>query len=127
MKIISYKFLGNGKYKVVIDNENYVIYEDVILKYKLLIKEAKTLNYIKIDKNLKGKMLIGYIYNQYMESDNKENVYKKLFNIALVFQKDFLAALYLISISSKYPITLNSDKFFEEIFSIIKKWLSNNV
>lgn len=88
---------------------------------KLLIKEAKTLNYVKIDKNLKGKMLIGYIYNQYMESNDKENVYKKLFNIALVFQKDFLAALYLISISSKYPITLNSDKFFEEIFSIIKK------
>ena len=66
-------------------------------------------------------MLIGYIYNKYMNSDGKEDVYKKLFNIALVFQKDFLAALYLISISSKYPITLKSDRFFEEIFASIKK------
>lgn len=111
----SLEYLGS-----LFEIENDKIYS--IEKFnRLLIKEAKTLNYIKIDKNLKGKMLIGYIYNQYMESENKENVYKKLFNIALVFQKDFLAALYLIAISSKYPITLNSDKFFEEILSIIKK------
>ena len=56
-----------------------------------------------------------------MDSDDKESVYKRLFNIALVFQKDFLAALYLIAISSKYPITLKSDKFFDEILSTIKK------
>lgn len=87
----------------------------------LLIREAKSLNYIKLDKKLKGKMLVGYIYNQYMDSDDKERVYKRLFNIALVFQKDFLAALYLIAISSKYPITLKSDKFFDEILSTIKK------
>ena len=69
---------------------------------RLLIKEAESLNYITIDKNLKGKMLIGYIYNKYMNSNNKKDVYKKLFNIALVFQKDFLAAIYLIAISDKY-------------------------
>lgn len=85
-----------------------------------LIKEAKNLNYIKLDKKLKGKMLIGYIYNQYMNAANKEEVYKKLFNIALIFQKDFLAALYLITISDRYPITLNSEKFFEEILSSLK-------
>ena len=86
-----------------------------------LIKEAKSLNYITLDKNLKGKMLIGYIYNKYMEAENKDEVYKKLFNIALVFQKDFLAALYLISISNRYPITLKSDKFFDEVLSNLKK------
>ena len=88
---------------------------------RLLIKEAKALNYIKLDRKLKGKMLIGYIYNLYMESSDKERVYKRLFNIALVFQKDFLAALYLISISSRYPITLKSNQFFEEILREIKK------
>lgn len=86
-----------------------------------LIKEAKTLNYITIDRKLKGKMLIGYIYNKYMNSDNKEVVFKKLFNIALIFQKDFLAALYLIAISNKYPLTLKSDKFFDEILKNLKK------
>ena len=88
---------------------------------KQLIKSVKQLDYITIDKNLKGKMLIGYIYNTYMKSDNKEEVYKKLYNIALIFQKDFLAALYLISISSKYPLTLKSEKFYEEILEYLKK------
>ena len=86
-----------------------------------LIKEAKSLNYITLDRNLKGKMLIGYIYNKYMNAENKDEVYKKLFNIALIFQKDFLAALYLISISNRYPITLKSDKFFDGILNSIKK------
>ena len=86
-----------------------------------LIREAKSLNYITLDRNLKGKMLIGYIYNKYMEADNKDTVYKKLFNIALIFQKDFLAALYLIAISNRYPITLKSDKFFDEVLDNLKK------
>lgn len=85
-----------------------------------LIKEAKTLNYITIDRNLKGKMLIGYIYNQFMNSEKKDRIYKKLFNIALIFQKDFLAALYLIAISNRYPISLKNDQFFEEILNKIK-------
>ena len=39
MKIEKYKYLGNGKYKVIIDNENYIIYEDIILKYNILGKD----------------------------------------------------------------------------------------
>ena len=111
----SIEYLGK-----LFDLEKERIYS--IEKYnRLILKEVKSLDYIQLDKKLKGKMLIGYIYNKYMNSDGKEDVYKKLFNIALVFQKDFLAALYLISISSKYPITLKSDRFFEEIFASIKK------
>lgn len=87
---------------------------------KKLIKEARSLDYITIDKNLKGKMLISYIYNKYMNSDDKKEVYKRLFNIALIFQKDFLAALYLIAISDRHPITLKSDKFFEELLKSLK-------
>lgn len=111
----SIEYLGK-----LFDLEKERIYS--IEKYnRLILKEVKSLDYIQLDKKLKGKMLIGYIYNKYMNSDDKKDVYKKLFNIALVFQKDFLAALYLISISSKYPITLKSDRFFEEIFASIKK------
>ena len=39
MKIEKYKHLGNGKYKVTIDNADYIIYEDIILKYSLLGKD----------------------------------------------------------------------------------------
>ncbi len=40
MKIQGYKYLGNSKYKVIINNEEYTLYEDVILKYDLLIKDV---------------------------------------------------------------------------------------
>lgn len=38
MNITRYKFLGNGRYEVVIDNDRYIIYEDIILKYNILGK-----------------------------------------------------------------------------------------
>ena len=111
----SIEYLGS-----LFDIDNTLIY-NINRFNKKLIKESKNLSYITLDKNLKGKMLIGYIYNQYMNNENKEEVYKKLFNIALIFQKDFLAALYLISISSKHPIILKDDSFFENILNAIKK------
>lgn len=39
MKINKYKYLGNGKYKVEIENRNYILYEDIILKNNILAKE----------------------------------------------------------------------------------------
>lgn len=39
MKIEKYKCLGKGKYKVIIDKESYIIYEDVILKHNILNKD----------------------------------------------------------------------------------------
>lgn len=39
MKIEKYKYLGNGKYKVTIGNDDYIIYEDIILKYNILGKD----------------------------------------------------------------------------------------
>ena len=89
---------------------------------RLLIKKVKELNYLKVGTKLKGKMLIGYIYNKYMESENKENVYRELFNLALVFSKDFLSAVYLISISKKYKLTFQA----EDVYNNIYKFLNNN-
>lgn len=40
MKVQGYKYLGNSKYKVIINNEEYTLYEDIILKYDLLIKDV---------------------------------------------------------------------------------------
>ncbi len=42
MKIEKYKYLGNGKYKISIDNSEHIIYEDIILKYSILGKESIT-------------------------------------------------------------------------------------
>lgn len=38
MKIQGYKYLGNSKYKVIIKDVEYILYEDIILKYDLLTK-----------------------------------------------------------------------------------------
>lgn len=39
MKIKKYKYLSNGRYKVCFDDKDYIIYEDVILKYNILSRE----------------------------------------------------------------------------------------
>lgn len=94
---------------------------DIRLFNRIIKKKAKELQYITLDKNLKGKMLIGYIYNKYLEDPESSFINNKLLNIALVFPKDFLAALYLIVISSKYPFTSKSDSFYNEILDKLKK------
>lgn len=38
MKIEKYKYIGLGKYKVLISGKEYIIYEDVIIKYNILSK-----------------------------------------------------------------------------------------
>ena len=48
MKINKYKKLANGKYKLYLDdNTNLELYEDVILKYELLLKKCINNNQIK--------------------------------------------------------------------------------
>ena len=42
MIIEKYKYLGNSKYKVIIDKKEYLIYEDIIIKNNLLAKENLT-------------------------------------------------------------------------------------
>lgn len=42
MRIEKYKYLGSGRYRVSIEKEEYIIYEDIILKYNLLSKEEIT-------------------------------------------------------------------------------------
>lgn len=88
---------------------------------RIITKKTKELKYITLDKNLKGKMLIGYIYNKYLEDPESSFINNKLLNIALVFPKDFLAALYLIVVSHKYPLNIKSDKFYNDILDTIKK------
>lgn len=48
MKIKKYKYLSNGRYKVYFDDKDYIIYEDVILKYNILSKENISENELNI-------------------------------------------------------------------------------
>lgn len=42
MKIEKYKYLKDGKYQIIIDGKEYIIYEDVILKNNILSKKEIT-------------------------------------------------------------------------------------
>lgn len=88
---------------------------------KLILKKVKTLSHIKISTKLKGKMLIGYFYNKCREEKLSNSVKKELFNLALIFPKDFLAAIYLLSIRKEYPLTLMKESFYQDILKLLKK------
>ncbi len=88
---------------------------------RLLVKNVSELNYIKVNKNLKGKFLISYIYNKYITTEDKSKLNKELFNISLIFPKDFLSAIYLISITEKYELLLKADSLYKELLSNIKE------
>jgi len=62
MKIIKYEKKGNKKYKIYLENNTTInVYEDVILKHKLLFKK-------EIDESL---------LNELDKDNNKEDVYNK--------------------------------------------------
>ena len=46
MKINKFKKVGKNKYKVIFDNTELTLYEDVILKYELLIRQEVDLDLI---------------------------------------------------------------------------------
>lgn len=42
MKIIKYQYLKGSKYKITLDNEEILLYEDIIIKYDILLKKDVT-------------------------------------------------------------------------------------
>ena len=99
---------------VLFDIPNENIYS--IKKYnKLLIRKVKELNYIKINKNLKDKFLIGYMYNKYMKNENKEEIIKEMYNLSLIFPREYLCTVYLIAISKKHSVLLKADSIYDDI------------
>lgn len=87
-----------------------------IKKYnRMLVKKVKELDYIKINKNLKDKFLIGYMYNKYMKSENKEEIIKEMYNLSLIFPREYLCTVYLIAISKKHSVLLKADSIYDDI------------
>lgn len=88
MKIIKYKKLSNGKYKVSLDNgENLTLHENIIIKYNLLLKKEindeyndvinDNNNYLVYDMSLKYisiKMRCESEIRKYLLSKNIDNI-----------------------------------------------------
>ncbi len=86
---------------------------------RILLKNINDLSYIKINKNLTGKFLISYIYNKYTKENNITNIKKELYNIALLFPKEFMAALYLICLTKKYDILIKGEELYVDILKTL--------
>ena len=87
-----------------------------IKKYnRMLVKKVKELDYIKINKNLIDKFLIGYMYNKYMKNENKEEIIKEMYNLSLIFPREYLCTVYLIAISKKHSVLLKADSIYDDI------------
>ena len=82
---------------------------------RMLVKKVKELDYIKINKNLKDKFLIGYMYNKYMKNENKEEIIKEMYNLSLIFPREYLCTVYLIAISKKHSVLLKADSIYDDI------------
>ena len=107
MKIEKYKYLGNWRYKVYIEKEEYIIYEDIILKYNILSKEEITKK--DLDKYLENNSF----YDAYYKS-------VKYINIKLRCKKEIESYL----LKSNYE-----NKIVNEVIDKLKKdgYLSENV
>ena len=111
MKINRFKRLGAGRYKIIFDNTDITVFEDLILKYDLLIRKDidvdlidkiieenkyyeayhNALSYIEI-KMRNRKEIIKYLERK--EYDNKiiDDVLEKLNNLGLLNNKSYITA-----------------------------------
>ncbi len=122
MKIQKFKKVGKNKYKVLFDNEELTLYEDIILKYDLLISKEITLdilddiikennnyeaynsalNYIEV-KMRNRKELYDYLNRKGYDDDLINETIKKIDKLGLLDDKAYIKAY----INDKVNLTLD--------------------
>ena len=124
MKINKFKKVGKNKYKIIFDNTDITLYEDVILKYDLLIKNEvdidlidkiikenehydafySALNYIEIKMRNK-KEIISYLKKKEFNDEIINETINKLEKLNLLNSKSYIQAFVndKINLSSDGP------------------------
>ena len=124
MKINKFKKVGKSKYKIIFDNTDITLYEDVILKYDLLIKSEvdidlidkiikenehydafySALNYIEIKMRNK-KEIISYLKKKEFNDEIINETINKLEKLNLLNSKSYIQAFVndKINLSSDDP------------------------
>lgn len=122
MQINKFKKVGKSKYKIFFDNTDITLYEDIILKYDLLLKKDidvdlldqiidenkyyeayhMSLSYIEIKMRNK-KEIIKYLNQKGFEDDVIEYVLNKLTELNLLNQDNYIRAF----INDKINLTLD--------------------
>ncbi len=129
MRINKFKKLGRNKYKVMFDNEELVLYEDIILKHNLLTKKDinideleeivndnrdydaynLALNYIEIRLRSK-KEIYEYLKRKEFNESLINDVINKLENLGLLNNKQYIEAFIndKINLSNDGPFKIRS-------------------
>lgn len=89
MKIVKYKYLGNSKYEVYLDDKKYILYEDIIIKNNLLSKkEISTQEFDSLISELSFYEAyyksIKYISKRYRSALEIENYLKKDYDYKII-------------------------------------------
>ena len=92
MKILKYKYLNGNKYKISLENNEIILYEDVIVKYGILLKNELTSS--EIDKFLYENTYYDLYYDALnfikIRLRSKKEVYeylrKKMFDDKMIFK-----------------------------------------
>jgi regulatory protein len=130
MNIVKFKKLGKNKYKVFFDNEELILYEDVILKYNLLSKKTidlhvldnvlkdnsfyevynNALSYIEIKMRNKNE-LRNYLVKKEYESKDIDKVIEKLENDGFLNERNYVQAFIndRISLSLSGPSKIKNE------------------
>ena len=138
MKIIKYKKLKN-KYRVYLDTEEIDLYENIIIKYNLLLKKEidsklldeikednkkedvyeKALNYINI-KMRSRKELENFLSKKEFSNSMIKNTIKRLEDIGLINDEEYIKAY----ISDKFNLTTDGPNKIK--YSLIKSGMNEN-
>lgn len=50
-----------------------------------------------------------------MKNENKEEIIKEMYNLSLIFPREYLCTVYLIVISKKHSVLLKADSIYDDI------------
>lgn len=122
MKIIKYKKIGLNRYKIFLDDTSIILYEDIILKYNLLLKEEIDIKTIDDVLNENRYYDAYYLALNYFEIKirNKKEIREYL------KRKDFEYEYIDFAINKLNDLSLLNDKKYIECYVNDKVNLSND-
>lgn len=135
MEIVKFKKIGKSKYKIYFENEEITLYEDVILKYDLLLRKKinldllervlesnkyyelydSVLNYISI-KMRSEKEIREYLLKKDAKEEDINNIVNDLYNKGLLNDKVYIESFINDSINLKDsgPFKIKNDLIKKE-------------
>lgn len=102
MIINSYKKKNNGQYEVILDNKSFLLHEDLILKYSLLIKKEIDEDELKKLENENKKYLVYDEALKYLKTKMRSINEMRLYLLKKEYKKELVEEVITMLIKQKY-------------------------